>query len=451
MSSLNQQANSHQSHHTHVHTEDETHPKPLNQSLGALKANIRLNARILTRICPILLYQKVAPTSYERQGCVVEREYPSLISGENKLESLFPYAIDDHNHNEDTEDSGRPKNRTLVWAYSSLCILAISACGLLGVAVIPIMHHMYYQQILQFLVALAVGTLSGDAMLHLLPHALSSSSHGHGEQDQHNHSDSMWKGLVAMLGVVFFYFTEKCLSLITEWRKKRMRNDKKNKLPLRVRVMTNEIGCLKSSGSCSSHTGKDGFLKLPSGLSIFKPGSHSKSEEPNTVQSSGKICKHKYSEYPYCYDEIATDTQDDHHVPPRSEQKNNTPKQANLKIEKTDEGLSVVSSNVLNEQDNNSNSNNIEPDVNDTLLSGDSKSVVISVNSNNRLQPKDYVKEDFSTSLANKQFEATNGGKGRKMSDGHKRSRSADRATEMEYLDAKKSANPEESYTVILR
>lgn len=57
-----------------------------------------------------------------------------------------------------------------VWGYSALAILIISLVGLLGVAVIPIMQGPFYNHLLQFLVALAVGALSGDAMLHLIPH-----------------------------------------------------------------------------------------------------------------------------------------------------------------------------------------------------------------------------------------------------------------------------------------
>lgn len=57
-----------------------------------------------------------------------------------------------------------------VWLYSTLSILVISLCGLLGVAVIPIMQKVFYQQLIQFLVALAIGTLTGDALIHLLPH-----------------------------------------------------------------------------------------------------------------------------------------------------------------------------------------------------------------------------------------------------------------------------------------
>lgn len=57
-----------------------------------------------------------------------------------------------------------------MWLYSTISILIISLCGLLGVAVIPVMGKIYYHQLLQFLVALAVGTLCGDALIHLLPH-----------------------------------------------------------------------------------------------------------------------------------------------------------------------------------------------------------------------------------------------------------------------------------------
>lgn len=58
-----------------------------------------------------------------------------------------------------------------VWVYSTVSIFVISLSGLLGVAVIPVMGKSYYHHVLQFLVALAVGTLTGDAFIHLLPHA----------------------------------------------------------------------------------------------------------------------------------------------------------------------------------------------------------------------------------------------------------------------------------------
>ena len=51
-----------------------------------------------------------------------------------------------------------------------LAVTVISLVGLLGVAVVPIMQRVFYNHLLQFLVALAVGSLVGDALLHLLPH-----------------------------------------------------------------------------------------------------------------------------------------------------------------------------------------------------------------------------------------------------------------------------------------
>ena len=58
------------------------------------------------------------------------------------------------------------------WLGATTAILLISLCGVLGVLVIPVMQRVFYQHLLQFLVAMAVGTLAGDALLHLLPHAL---------------------------------------------------------------------------------------------------------------------------------------------------------------------------------------------------------------------------------------------------------------------------------------
>lgn len=63
---------------------------------------------------------------------------------------------------------------------------------------------------------------------------------GHEEHEHHHdsalsidhvnlHSMNMWKGLVAMIGFVSFFFTEKALNMISEWRKHWQHRKKVNK------------------------------------------------------------------------------------------------------------------------------------------------------------------------------------------------------------------------------
>lgn len=94
-------------------------------------------------------------------------------------------------------------------------------------------------------------------------------------KDEDPHLNMTLKGFVATLAIIFFFITERALTMIAEWRK---RIEKKDKPSTRVRVMRNQDN--SSSG-----------------------------QNP----PSEKQCKHKYSSYPYCYDEIAMATKDDHH------------------------------------------------------------------------------------------------------------------------------------------
>ena len=59
---------------------------------------------------------------------------------------------------------------SVVWGYGFAAVTIISLTSLVGVATIPFLGKKLYKKILAFLVALAVGTLAGDALLHLLPH-----------------------------------------------------------------------------------------------------------------------------------------------------------------------------------------------------------------------------------------------------------------------------------------
>ena len=58
----------------------------------------------------------------------------------------------------------------LVWGYGLLSITVISLLSLSVISMIPCLKKSFYHIVMAYLIALAVGTLAGDAMLHLIPH-----------------------------------------------------------------------------------------------------------------------------------------------------------------------------------------------------------------------------------------------------------------------------------------
>ncbi|KAK3596401.1 hypothetical protein CHS0354_019000 [Potamilus streckersoni] len=109
-----------------------------------------------------------------------------------------------------------------VWGFSCLAIVIISVVGLLGVAVIPLINKMFYKHLLNFLVALAVGALTGDALLHLLPHALKIDDEGHSHEGKDGGHDigGVLKGLSGLGGIYFFFLIEKILTILTEFKRR---------------------------------------------------------------------------------------------------------------------------------------------------------------------------------------------------------------------------------------
>ncbi|KAM7538425.1 hypothetical protein Aperf_G00000062001 [Anoplocephala perfoliata] len=79
------------------------------------------------------------------------------------------------------------------------------------------MSRKIYNVVTQFLIALSVGSLIGDAFLHLLPHALlsdGSNSHGHshGSDDENFmglHDAFVWKSMIVIFGIYAFFLTER--------------------------------------------------------------------------------------------------------------------------------------------------------------------------------------------------------------------------------------------------
>ncbi|KAM4841524.1 zinc transporter ZIP6 [Thomomys bottae] len=142
-----------------------------------------------------------------------------------------------------------PKTYSLqiAWVGGFIAISIISFLSLLGVILVPLMNRVFFKFLLSFLVALAVGTLSGDALLHLLPHSHASHHHSHSHEEpamemkrgplfshlssqnieESTYFDSTWKGLTALGGLYFMFLVEHVLTLIKQFKDKKKKNQKK--------------------------------------------------------------------------------------------------------------------------------------------------------------------------------------------------------------------------------
>jgi len=121
-----------------------------------------------------------------------------------------------------------------IWGAAIGSIFIIGACGIFGVLVIPIMNRKIYQHAVQFLIALAVGTLTGDALLHLLPHAIMGGLHNHDHKGKSGntqeqidlHKRAVWIGFVSAVSIIGFFLFEKIVNILGEMRTKSAVPDK---------------------------------------------------------------------------------------------------------------------------------------------------------------------------------------------------------------------------------
>lgn len=178
-------------------------------------------------LCPALLHQ------LDRGACVRHGE-----------PGKHHHHHGNHNHSDLSEAAaGESRNIVTAWVGGFLSITIISLLSLAGVILIPLMNKVFFNFLLSFLVALAVGTLSGDAFLHLIPHSQVGHHHHHSLSledlhDDHGHHgghedhdedslDAVWKGLTALAGVYFMFLIEHFLTLGKMYKDKKNKSQKK--------------------------------------------------------------------------------------------------------------------------------------------------------------------------------------------------------------------------------
>lgn len=154
----------------------------------------------LVRLCPVLLFQM------QHQSC--DFATPTMPRGKT-----------------------RP-TPAQVWGFGLLSVLVISCCSLAGLVIVPFLSHALYHRLLMVFEGLAVGSLLGSAVFHLIPQAFNLLG-----QDQEH--DYLWKSLIVFVGVYLFYLSDKVMRFIAEYRQRR--SDDKSDMSF-GHVLTN--GCV---------------------------------------------------------------------------------------------------------------------------------------------------------------------------------------------------------------
>ncbi|XP_067308609.1 zinc transporter ZIP6 [Pseudorasbora parva] len=215
--------------HGHSHTGEECqNASTILRSHGMTK-EMGLSVKDFSYLCPALLMQ------IDSRSCILHKDNHPDHSHHHNHHHHHHHHHHPHNH---TDKGPRNASIYIAWAGGFLSITLISLLALVGVVLIPLMNRVCFNFLLSFLVALAVGTLSGDAFLHLIPHSLGHNQHGHSEHHHHGEEEEedslrpVWTGLTALSGVYIMFLIEHFLTL------GKMYKDKKQKVQKKIDLTT---------------------------------------------------------------------------------------------------------------------------------------------------------------------------------------------------------------------
>lgn len=119
-----------------------------------------------------------------------------------------------------TEPKKAPPSLREIYGYGFLATAIITAASLVGVVMVPFLSQKIYGHLISMFICLAIGTLVGDALLHLIPlclglHAHDSGNDGHEDHEEEGPKDFIWKMFVVFIAIYVFYLLESFFSFLS--------------------------------------------------------------------------------------------------------------------------------------------------------------------------------------------------------------------------------------------
>ena len=155
--------------------------KQLTDLVGLNIQNNPTLSQSIARLCPLMLFQ------LQEKECVEQREINFKVKNKPSAGS--------------------------VWGFGFLFVTIVSFCSLSGVGILPFLNEASYEVLLTILQGLAVGSLVGSALFHLIPQAFNLLSTG-------NH-EYLWRALIIFGGIYLFFWSERLMKIISEYRRKK--------------------------------------------------------------------------------------------------------------------------------------------------------------------------------------------------------------------------------------
>lgn len=138
-------------------------------------------------------------------------------NGQDQLSTLCQclYPLKHNESNSSNNDSKKPSSLA-VWGYGILCVTIISMMSVLGVGFLPLMSSWFYDHLLTCLIGLAVGSLSGSAIFHLIPSAFKLS-----DVHFYPHHGYLTISMVIWAGIYGFFVIERFLKIFMEYKSRK--------------------------------------------------------------------------------------------------------------------------------------------------------------------------------------------------------------------------------------